>query len=43
LEQLEKAFAEKDVRMVFLKVEPRWDGLRSDARFVDLMKRMNLQ
>jgi serine/threonine-protein kinase len=41
LEQLEKAFAEKDVRMVFMKVEPRWDSLRSDARFVELMKRMN--
>jgi tetratricopeptide (TPR) repeat protein len=43
LEQLEKAFAEKDVRMAFLKVEPRWDSLRSDARFVELMKRMNFQ
>jgi len=41
LEQLEKAFAEKDVRMAFMKVEPRWDSLRSDARFVELMKRMN--
>jgi serine/threonine-protein kinase len=41
LEQLEKAFAEKDVRMVFIKVEPRWNSLRSDARFVELMKRMN--
>ncbi|MEP6703452.1 MAG: tetratricopeptide repeat protein [Acidobacteriota bacterium] len=42
LDFLEKAFDEKDVRIVFLKVEPRWNDLRSDPRFIDLMKRMNL-
>ncbi len=40
---LEKAFAEKDVRMVFLKVEPKWNNLRSEPRFIDLMRRMRLE
>lgn len=40
---LEKAFAHKDALMVFLKVEPKWDNLRSEPRFVELMKRMNFE
>lgn len=42
LRLLERAYEERDVRMVFLGVEPKWDTLRSDARFIKLMKRMNL-
>ncbi len=41
LKYLEKAFAEKDVRMVWLKVEPKWNNLRSEPRFINLMKQMN--
>ncbi len=41
LDYLEKGFTEKDVRMVFLKVEPKWNNLRNERRFVDLMKEMN--
>ncbi len=41
LDYLEKGFAEKDVRMVFLKVEPNWKNLHSEPRFIDLMRRMN--
>ena len=41
LDNLEKAFAEKDVRMVFLKVEPKWNNLRNEPRFIELMRRMN--
>ena len=41
LDSLEKAFAEKDVRMVFLKIEPKWNALRSEPRFIELMRRMN--
>lgn len=41
LDHLEKAYLEKDVRMAFLKVEPRWDSLRSEPRFIALMKRLN--
>jgi hypothetical protein len=32
-----------DVRLTFLKIERRWDPLRSDARFASLAKRMALQ
>lgn len=42
LDYLEKALAEKDARMVFLKVEPKLNNLRSDPRFIGLMRRMNL-
>jgi len=43
LEYLEKGFSERDVRMAFLKVEPQWDSLRSEPRFVDLIKRMKIE
>lgn len=43
IEYLEKAYAERDALMVFLKVEPKWHGLRGDRRFADLMRRMNLE
>jgi tetratricopeptide (TPR) repeat protein len=42
LDYLEKGFAERDVRLVFLKVEPQWDQLRSEPRFIDLIKRMKI-
>ncbi|NOT47622.1 MAG: tetratricopeptide repeat protein [Acidobacteria bacterium] len=43
LDQLEKAYLEKDVRIAFLKVEPRWNSLRTEPRFIDLMKRLNFE
>jgi len=43
LDYLEKAFAEKNVLMVFLKVEPKWNNLRREPRFIDLMRRMNFE
>ena len=43
IDYLEKGFSERDVRMVFLKIEPQWDNLRSDPRFLDLMKRLRLE
>jgi len=43
LDYLEKGFAERDVRMVFLKVEPKWNNLRTEPRFVELMRRMNFE
>jgi serine/threonine-protein kinase len=40
-EYLEKAYHER-ILLTGLKVDPAWDNLRSDARFVDLMKRVGL-
>jgi TolB-like protein/Flp pilus assembly protein TadD len=38
---LEKAYQERNWGMVWLKISPSWDSLRSDPRFDDLLKRMN--
>ena len=40
--ELEKAFQERDWFLPRLKVNPIFDSLRDDARFKDLLKRMNL-
>jgi hypothetical protein len=42
-EWLEKAYAERDVRLTFLKVEQKWDPIRSDERFVALARRVGLE
>ena len=39
---LERGFEQRDPKMTFLKVEPKWNNLRSDPRFVDLMRRVGL-
>jgi TolB-like protein/tetratricopeptide (TPR) repeat protein len=40
---LEKAYADRDVRLSFLKVDRKWKSLRSDPRFVALLKRVGLE
>ena len=40
---LEKAYDERDVRLTFLRVDPKWDDLQSDPRFGDLLRRMGLE
>jgi TolB-like protein/Tfp pilus assembly protein PilF len=40
MEWLERGFAERDVRMVFLGVDPKWDVLRPEQRFRDLLRRV---
>jgi len=42
LEWLERAFATHSPNMAFLGADPRWDSIRSDPRFKDLLRRMNL-
>jgi tetratricopeptide (TPR) repeat protein len=39
---LEKAYAERDEGLMWLKIDPIYDDLRNDPRFVDLLKRINL-
>jgi tetratricopeptide (TPR) repeat protein len=41
-EMLEKAYEDRDVRMVFLKIEPKWDVYRTDPRFASLLERVGL-
>jgi adenylate cyclase len=43
LENLEKAFEERYPSMVFVPIEPVFDGLRSHPRFQDLLRRMSLR
>jgi TolB-like protein/Tfp pilus assembly protein PilF len=40
LEWLEKAYAERDPMMAVLNTDPECDGLRSDPRFADLLRRI---
>jgi serine/threonine protein kinase/tetratricopeptide (TPR) repeat protein len=42
VEWLEKAFDDRSLEMIFLKVDPRFDSLRADPRFVNLLRRMGL-
>jgi DNA-binding winged helix-turn-helix (wHTH) protein/TolB-like protein/Flp pilus assembly protein TadD len=38
---LERAVAVRDVRLILLKVDPKWNNLRSNPRFVEIMRRLN--
>ncbi|HEV8369889.1 MAG TPA: protein kinase [Pyrinomonadaceae bacterium] len=39
---LERGYEQRDPKMVFLKVEPKWHELRDDPRFQALMKKVGL-
>jgi hypothetical protein len=39
--RLEKAYEDREIEIIFLKVFPPNDSLRSDPRFQDLLRRMN--
>ena len=41
-EWFNKTFEENPYRIAWLKVDPRFDSLRSDPRFADLLRRMKL-
>jgi DNA-binding winged helix-turn-helix (wHTH) protein/tetratricopeptide (TPR) repeat protein len=42
LDWLVKAYHQRDVWLVWLKVNPRFDNLRAESRFTDLMRRVGL-
>jgi tetratricopeptide (TPR) repeat protein len=42
LESLNKAYEDRSFWMVWVKGDPRLDGLRSDPRFTDLLRRMKI-
>jgi eukaryotic-like serine/threonine-protein kinase len=37
---LERAIEQRDPKMTFMKVQPRWNNLRDDPRFQDILKRV---
>ena len=41
-EWLNKAYQERNVQMISLRVDPVLTSLRADARFADLLRRLNL-
>ena len=38
-EWLDRAYEGRDVHLVFLPVDPKWDAFRADVRFADLLRR----
>ena len=40
---LEQGYTNRDQWMMYLKVDPGWDDLRSDARFKDFLRRVRLE
>jgi eukaryotic-like serine/threonine-protein kinase len=42
LEWLERGYAVRDSHMASIAVEPTFESLRSDSRFIDLLRRLNL-
>ena len=39
---LERAYNAREPLLVFLRIEPDWDNMRSDPRFQDLLQRIGL-
>jgi TolB-like protein len=42
-EELERAYEQRSSWLIWLKVEPKFDSLRPDARFADLVRRIGLE
>ena len=39
---LERGIEEHDVHLAMLPTEPKWDGLRGDRRFAELLRKCGL-
>ena len=42
-EWLNKAYEDRAPHLAHIRVDPTWDNLRSDPRYINLLKRMNLE
>jgi TolB-like protein/Flp pilus assembly protein TadD len=42
-EWLDNAFAVRDVHLIYLPVEPKWDSFRKDVRFREMLRRCNFE
>jgi TolB-like protein/Tfp pilus assembly protein PilF len=42
LDALEQAYAQRDTRLVYMKDDTRWDGLRGEPRFGELLRKVKL-
>jgi hypothetical protein len=38
-ECLDRAFSARDVHLIYLPVDPKWDAFRNDGRFIELLQR----
>ena len=43
LRWLERGYEQRDPRITFLKVEPKWNNLRGEPRFAEIMRQMNFE
>jgi hypothetical protein len=43
LEWLEKAYEERNRLLTFINTDPKYDSLRSDPRFADVLRRIGLR
>jgi serine/threonine-protein kinase len=43
LNWIEKSYREREVQMSFIKIDSRWDDFRSNLRFAEIVKQMNLE
>jgi len=43
LNYLEKSFQEREAQMAFIKIDTRWDWLRAEPRFIEIIKHMNFE
>ena len=43
LRYLEKSLEEREIQVTFIKIDRRWDDVRSEPRFASLMQRVGFE